>query len=359
MCRTLQTTTVADFGASELTFVHYLKNIDFVNQIYAVDIDHSVLDRHKLKCKPLMFDYLNKRAEPLNISVLCGSVLEYDSRLQGLDCICCIELIEHLQLIEVEQFLRNLFGRLRPKFAVITTPNKDFNVLFDFESSQMRHWDHKFEWTREEFQYYCDTVKQYGYKYELFGVGDPPEEHSHLGYCSQGALFTRLDAADNAQSSDIVETSSRDTSRDLHLIDSFTEASLHHPHDCLLYKEVYSVDYPIADASLTPDYHLTNELVYQSRNLGQHQYMELGEEVSEISIAELQTFSCIAQYDVSNEHVADLVRQSDLVHLSEDGINIVVRNIPDSPEFSSDSDSNVSDLIASEISQLSGDEAVW
>lgn len=44
-----------------------------------------------------------------------------------------------------------IFGFVRPKVAVITTPNRDFNVVFP-ELRGMRHWDHKFEWSRAEFQ---------------------------------------------------------------------------------------------------------------------------------------------------------------------------------------------------------------
>lgn len=44
-----------------------------------------------------------------------------------------------------------LLGQLSPKVAIVTTPNADFNVLFP-NLEGFRHWDHKFEWTREEFQ---------------------------------------------------------------------------------------------------------------------------------------------------------------------------------------------------------------
>ena len=59
--------------------------------------------------------------------------------------------IEHLEPTVLEAMPAVVFGFLRPRLAVFTTPNAEFNVLFpDF--SGMRHWDHKFEWTRAEFQ---------------------------------------------------------------------------------------------------------------------------------------------------------------------------------------------------------------
>ena len=286
--------------------MQYLKNLDFVNQIFAVDIDRDLLCSHKHRCKPLMFDHLNKRAEPLSISVLCGSVLDFDSRLHDLDCVCAIELIEHLQPEDVETFSTNLFGRLQPKHAVLTTPNKDFNVLFDFEPGQMRHWDHKFEWSREEFISYCEGITdQFGYTHELFGVGSPPAESETVGHCSQGAVFTRCAAR----------------------LASLAETKTAHAYEVL-----YSVDYPVADKSHTPDYHLTNELLYLCNRLGQDQYQTEGDEVSVISIPHLQTFPSVDQYRVSDEHIARLARATDQLQVLDDGLSILVCNVPDSPE---------------------------
>jgi hypothetical protein len=57
-----------------------------------------------------------------------------------------------------------------------------------------RHWDHKFEWSREEFETWCLAQgTKYGYSCEFSGVGEPGhcgnlEQH---GYCSQICVFTR------------------------------------------------------------------------------------------------------------------------------------------------------------------------
>lgn len=55
----------------------------------------------------------------------------------------------------------------------------------------MRHWDHKFEWTRAEFLAFCEGVKsKYGYEYTLGGIGEHITDDSK-GYCTQYALFSR------------------------------------------------------------------------------------------------------------------------------------------------------------------------
>lgn len=59
--------------------------------------------------------------------------------------------VEHLYPEPLTNLPYNIFGFIRPKVAIVTTPNADFNVLFG-KMSGFRHWDHKFEWTRQEFQ---------------------------------------------------------------------------------------------------------------------------------------------------------------------------------------------------------------
>lgn len=60
--------------------------------------------------------------------------------------------IEHLYLHELENFAEAIFGRLMPLIVVITTPNAEFNVMFSMANRKFRHPDHKFEWTRQEFE---------------------------------------------------------------------------------------------------------------------------------------------------------------------------------------------------------------
>lgn len=257
-------------------------------------------------------EYLNPRDTPLNINILCGSVLEFDSRLSGLDCISCIELIEHLPIDDVEPFLDNLFGRLRPKYAIISTPNKDFNKLFDFKEGQMRHWDHKFEWTREEFVQKCSYVKdKYPYDFEVFGVGDAPPDED-VGFCSQFALFTRLDNQDL----DVGEK-------------------------CKVYECVYAVDYPVRDKTVTDDDRLLNEIVFVSRKMAQLEFLDEGMEESRIEVSKLATDYSIQQFDnVTVDKLLDLAEKSPDISVDRETRQIVVRNIPPSTESESESDAD-------------------
>lgn len=59
--------------------------------------------------------------------------------------------IEHLPLHDVERFSDVLFGFMAPLAVIVSTPNSEFNPHLPGLSG-FRHWDHKFEWTRAEFQ---------------------------------------------------------------------------------------------------------------------------------------------------------------------------------------------------------------
>lgn len=63
------------------------------------------------------------------------------------------------------------------------------------EDGKFRHDDHKFEWTRQEFQDWCKNicVRYPDYCVQFDGVGEAPADQKHLGYCSQIGIFTRND----------------------------------------------------------------------------------------------------------------------------------------------------------------------
>jgi hypothetical protein len=91
---------------------------------------------------------------------------------KNVQLITMIELIEHLQPELIPKAMQNIFGYLQPPYCFISTPNKEFNAFFDFDDNQMRHWDHKFEWTRAEFTEFCDKIQlKFGYSYTLGGIG--------------------------------------------------------------------------------------------------------------------------------------------------------------------------------------------
>ena len=76
-----------------------------------------------------------------------------DRRLEGFDAAAVVEVIEHLDPPRLSAFERVIFEFARPATVVITTPNREYNVTWEnVGTERLRHHDHRFEWTRPEFQ---------------------------------------------------------------------------------------------------------------------------------------------------------------------------------------------------------------
>jgi hypothetical protein len=113
-----------------------------------------------------------------------------DARLADHEAAAVVEVIEHLDRPRLAAFERVLFECARPSTIVLTTPNRDYNPLFHtLSAGNLRHRDHRFEWTRAEFAAWCETVyRRFGYTAKLSPIGT---EDPALGAPSQMAVFTR------------------------------------------------------------------------------------------------------------------------------------------------------------------------
>ncbi len=71
---------------------------------------------------------------------------------------------------------------------ILTTPNIEYNVLYEkMEINSLRHSDHRFEWTRKEFEKWATEVaKRNNYTVEFLPVG---EEKENVGAPSQMGIF--------------------------------------------------------------------------------------------------------------------------------------------------------------------------
>jgi hypothetical protein len=99
-----------------------------------------------------------------------------------------MEVIEHLDAARLGVFERVLFGYARPRVIVLTTPNRDYNAVYErLAEDEMRHGDHRFEWTRAEFSSWAEAAAaKYGYKAEISGVG---EANGEYGFPTQIGVF--------------------------------------------------------------------------------------------------------------------------------------------------------------------------
>ena len=101
-----------------------------------------------------------KRKDDLVVELLSGDVTSpCDDRLKGAEFVSCIELIEHINPEDHPGLVKTIFGSIQPKMAVITTPNGEFNDYWaTMPHGKYRHPDHRFEWTRDEFKTFVESV---------------------------------------------------------------------------------------------------------------------------------------------------------------------------------------------------------
>ena len=71
---------------------------------------------------------------------------------------------------------------------MLTTPNREYNVIWEtLPAGEMRHGDHRFEWTRAECQDWANGVAD-RFRYEVRYLPVGPEE-AEVGAPSQMAVF--------------------------------------------------------------------------------------------------------------------------------------------------------------------------
>ena len=85
-------------------------------------------------------------------------------------------------------FERILFEFARPTHVVLTTPNSEYNAVFEaLPAGQLRHSDHRFEWTRVQFEDWANNVAaRFGYTVHFRPISEDPA----LGASTQMAIFS-------------------------------------------------------------------------------------------------------------------------------------------------------------------------
>lgn len=193
---TFSVQSVLDTGCNNCRFLKFLQNLDNVRLVAGVDIDKGLLEEQSRFLAPLPADWLHGRKEELLMEVWWGSVGDRASAriMSGrVQAVTSIELIEHLDNDTLEQFPHTVLGEIKPLVWIVSTPNREYNTLFPDWVGPFRHWDHRFEWDREEFRDWVNKVlSMYSdYTVEFGGVGFTEGcEESH-GPCSQIAVFRR------------------------------------------------------------------------------------------------------------------------------------------------------------------------
>jgi 3' terminal RNA ribose 2'-O-methyltransferase Hen1 len=182
---------VLDLGCGEGRLLKILLDDRSFTEVVGVDVSYRVLER---AMERLRLDRLPSRpsssAQAERIKLLQGSLTYRDARLSGYDAAAVVEVIEHLDPPRLAAFERVLFEFAKPGVVVITTPNAEYNVKWEsLPAGKFRHRDHRFEWTRAEFQTWAVGVaERFGYSVRFMPVG--PED-GVVGSPTQMGQFAR------------------------------------------------------------------------------------------------------------------------------------------------------------------------
>jgi 3' terminal RNA ribose 2'-O-methyltransferase Hen1 len=155
---------------------------DGYEQVTGVDVSDRALT---IAARRLKLD-----RDPGRATLLHSPLTYRDRRLAGYDAAALVEVIEHFDPPRLAAVEANVFGSAQPATVVVTTPNVEYNRLWEtLPAGARRHRDHRFEWTRAEFAAWAGRVAgEYVYRVRFLPVG--PED-PECGPPTQMAVFER------------------------------------------------------------------------------------------------------------------------------------------------------------------------
>jgi 3' terminal RNA ribose 2'-O-methyltransferase Hen1 len=178
--------TVLDLGCGSGKLIGPLLKDSTFEKIAGTDVSIGALEAAERR---LHVDQMSARQ--LERLTLFQSALTYrDSRLDGYDAAVLMEVIEHIDPYRLPSTQRVIFESAKPRVVVVTTPNVEYNVRFEtLPEGKLRHRDHRFEWTRAEFEGWANAVAaDHGYRVRFLPVGTLDPE---VGSPTQMAVFER------------------------------------------------------------------------------------------------------------------------------------------------------------------------
>ncbi len=175
--------SVLDLGCGRGELLTRLVSEPSFTRVIGIDIDPDALLEARMALGIGLPD------PSARLQVRYGSFEEADAELRGFDAAALVETIEHIDPARLGHVERAVFGDLRPRLVLVTTPNQDYNVLHGMPPGAKRHAGHRFEWGRARFAQWARRVAaQNGYVISLDAIG-PPD--AIWGSSTQMARFDR------------------------------------------------------------------------------------------------------------------------------------------------------------------------
>jgi 3' terminal RNA ribose 2'-O-methyltransferase Hen1 len=180
---------VLDLGCGEGRLLALLLKESQFTRLLGIDVSSRALE---VAAERLRLERLPPKQRE-RINVLHGSLMYRDARLDGYEAAAVVEVIEHLDPPRLTAFERILFEFVRSQTVIITTPNAEYNVKWEsLPAGKFRHRDHRFEWTRAEFQTWAQGIcERFGYTVRYLPIG---EEDAAVGAPTQMGVFEKMNA---------------------------------------------------------------------------------------------------------------------------------------------------------------------
>ncbi|GHH84764.1 3' terminal RNA ribose 2'-O-methyltransferase Hen1 [Streptomyces sulfonofaciens] len=202
--RTAGASRVLDLGCGQGKLVQELLKDPRFTEVVGVDVSMRALAAaaRRLRVEPSSWPTGPAAAagerRTGRVRLLQGSLAYTDGRLKGYDAAVLCEVIEHLDPPRLPALEHAVFGAARPRTVLVTTPNAEYNVRWEsLPAGRVRHADHRFEWSREQFGTWARAVAaRHGYEVRTAPIGpDDPE----VGPPTQMAVFRRTEQTKGAQ----------------------------------------------------------------------------------------------------------------------------------------------------------------
>lgn len=182
MLRSSGARRVLDLGCGSGGLLQYLLREAQFEQVVGLELSGELLAQAKLRLEHL------PAAREGRLSLICGSYAHCHPQLRGFDAAAMVETIEHVPPETLSAVEKAVFGDLRPALVVMTTPNHEYNSLYDLAPGEFRDPDHRFEWGRARFRDWAlGVARRNGYRVHFSGIG---EWHPALGQPTQLARFS-------------------------------------------------------------------------------------------------------------------------------------------------------------------------
>ncbi len=179
--------SVVDLGCGEGRLLRRLAERPEFTELAGADASAWSLEMAKHRLRKVR----KKKAGPHREVELIQTALTFrDERLEGYEAATLIEVIEHIEPHRLDTLEEVVLGRIRPAILLVTTPNREYNVLYPgLEGGGLRHRDHRFEWTRAEFRRWAErAAERRGYTVTIGGVGEADDTR---GQPTQTGVFER------------------------------------------------------------------------------------------------------------------------------------------------------------------------